>query len=194
MKNASDAEFQSEYQKSAVKLKAAEQQLKDFCKATNQQRDKFREQVLGFDKIQAQKAVWTEKKIENEFKSDYGEVVFNALTKKERYDIIKNKERLSNFSARKWYLSHDEKIPDLIDKTRSIEEQAHQACELRNAFRTITRDMMNDIEERKELDERYPNKTFEELLQDKMKRKGLTKAEAIEDILKTATNANVKHR
>ena len=66
IKNASDAEtkalFQSEYQKSAVKLKTAEQQLKDFCKVTNQQRDKFREQVLGFSRSEAQKAVWASKK------------------------------------------------------------------------------------------------------------------------------------
>ena len=66
IKNASDAEtkamFQSEYQKSAAKLKTAEQQLKDFCKATNQQRDKFREQVLGFSRSEAQKAVWASKK------------------------------------------------------------------------------------------------------------------------------------
>lgn len=46
----------------SVKLKTAEKKLKDFCKATGQDRDKFREQVLGFSRSQAQKAVWANKK------------------------------------------------------------------------------------------------------------------------------------
>lgn len=82
---------------------------------------------------------------------------------------------------------HDEKIPDLIDKSSSIEKQAREAFELRNSFRTITRDMMKDQKTRKELDKSDPNKTFEELLESKMKRKGLTREEAIADILRTAT-------
>lgn len=122
-----------------------------------------------------------------EFKQKYGEYACNALTEKEKYDILKNKESLSNLDARKWYLAHDEKIPDLIDKSGSIEKQARQAFELRNSFRTITRDMMKDQETRKELDKSDPNKTFEELLESKMRRKGLTREEAIADILRTAT-------
>lgn len=121
------------------------------------------------------------------FKQKYGEYACNALTEKEKYDILKNKESLSNLEARKWYLEHDEKIPDLIDKNGSIEKQAREAFELRNSFRTITRDMMKDQKTRKELDKSDPNKTFEELLESKMKRKGLTREEAIADILRTAT-------
>lgn len=59
--NAQDADLkstmQTDYQKSAVKLKAAEQDLKAFCKATGQDRDRFREQVLGFSRSKAQRAV-----------------------------------------------------------------------------------------------------------------------------------------
>lgn len=51
---------------------------------------------------------------------------------------------------------------------------------------------MADQETRKELDQKHPNKTFEELLDDKMKRKGLTREQAIEDILKTATKTNAE--
>nr|DAV98844.1 MAG TPA: minor capsid protein [Caudoviricetes sp.] len=61
VKNASDnsikAAMQKKYQDSAVKLKTAEKSLKEFCNATNQDRDRFREQVLGFGRSQAQRAV-----------------------------------------------------------------------------------------------------------------------------------------
>ena len=50
--------------------------------------------------------------------------------------------------------------------------------------------MMADEETRKKLDEERPNKTFEELIESKMKRKGMTREEAIQDILETATKSN----
>lgn len=59
---ATKAAAQAEYSKSAVKLKAAEQKLKDFCRDTGQDRDKFREQVVGFGRSEAQKAVQANKK------------------------------------------------------------------------------------------------------------------------------------
>lgn len=52
----------ADHQAMSVKLKTAERELKDFCKATGQDRDKFREQVLGFGKSEAQRAVWANKK------------------------------------------------------------------------------------------------------------------------------------
>lgn len=54
--------FSAQYQKSAVKLKAAEKKLQEFCAAAGQDRDKFREQEIGFGRSQAQKAVWANKK------------------------------------------------------------------------------------------------------------------------------------
>lgn len=45
---------------------------------------------------------------------------------------------------------------------------------------------MADQKLRKELDISDPNKSFEELLTDKMQRKNLSRDEAIADILKTA--------
>lgn len=60
---ATRATAQAEYSKSAVHLKANEEKLKDFCKQTGQNRDRFREQVLGFNKSTAQKAVHAAKKI-----------------------------------------------------------------------------------------------------------------------------------
>lgn len=98
--------------------------------------------------------------------------------------------KLSNRAARKWYLAHDKRILELVDHSQSIEEQARQACELRIAYRTQTRDLMRDQIARKRLDEEYPSKSFEELLEDKMRRKGLTREEAILDIYETAVKTN----
>ena len=52
-----NAAAQAEYSKSAVHLKANEEKLKDFCKQTGQNRDRFREQVYGFGRSEAQRAV-----------------------------------------------------------------------------------------------------------------------------------------
>lgn len=54
---ATRATAQAEYSKSAVHLKANEEKLKDFCKQTGQNRDRFREQVYGFGRSEAQLAV-----------------------------------------------------------------------------------------------------------------------------------------
>jgi phage terminase Nu1 subunit (DNA packaging protein) len=45
---------------------------------------------------------------------------------------------------------------------------------------------MKDQKLRKQLDETDPNKSFEELLADKMQRKNLTREQAVQDILNTA--------
>lgn len=54
---ATNAVAQAEYSKSAVHLKANEAKLKDFCRQTGQDRDRFREQVYGFGRSEAQRAV-----------------------------------------------------------------------------------------------------------------------------------------
>jgi hypothetical protein len=63
---ATDAELKeaakADYQAVAFKLKTAEQELKAFCRTTNQDRDRFREQSIGFGRSQAQKAVQAAKK------------------------------------------------------------------------------------------------------------------------------------
>lgn len=59
---ATRATAQAEFDRSARYLKANEAKLKDFCRQTGQDRDRFREQVLGFNKSTAQKAVHAAKK------------------------------------------------------------------------------------------------------------------------------------
>lgn len=52
----------ADYQATAAKLKAAEKDLQTFCNQTGQDRDRFREQVLGFSRSEAQNAVHAAKK------------------------------------------------------------------------------------------------------------------------------------
>lgn len=59
---ATRATAQAEFERSARYLKNNEAKLKDFCRQTGQDRDRFREQVLGFNKSTAQKAVHAAKK------------------------------------------------------------------------------------------------------------------------------------
>lgn len=98
--------------------------------------------------------------------------------------------KLGNTEVRRWYVDRVSKIADDIDKSLPMEEQARQAFEARNKLRTEARNMMADEETRKMLDSLRPNKTFEELVESKMKRKGLTREEAIQDVYDTATKTN----
>lgn len=109
------------------------------------------------------------------------------LTNADYSDILFMKGKMSDVEVRKWYLAHDKNIPNLIDKSLSMEQQAKQACELRNKFRTQARNLMADQEKRRELDITDPNKTFEEHITSKMERKNMTREQAVEDVLKTAT-------
>ncbi len=53
------------------------------------------------------------------------------LSNKSYEEIIDMKGKMSDVDVRKWYLAHDKTIPDLIDTSLPIEQQARQACELR---------------------------------------------------------------
>lgn len=67
---------------------------------------------------------------------------------------------MSNKDVRLWYKAHDERISEIIDKTKSIEAQAREAFELRNTYRTQARELMNDQKARAELDKLHINPTF----------------------------------
>ena len=176
VENAPDEEtkavLQADYVANAVKLKESEKQLKTFCSQTGQRRDTFREQVDGFGRSAAQKAVQAAK---------------TDLTHRDYNDIIHMKGKMSDRDARLWYVAHDKNIPDLIDRTKPIEDQARQACDLRNQYRYQARELMADQEKRKKLDITDPIKSFDELMQHKMEDKGLSYEKALEDIVKTAT-------
>ena len=101
-----------------------------------------------------------------------------------------SKMLMDNKEVRKQYIDEVSRIKENIDKSLPLEEQAKQACEARNAIRKKAREQMADVELKKKLDKDKPSKTFEERILDKMKRKKMTREEAIQDIYDTATKTN----
>ena len=95
-----------------------------------------------------------------------------------------------NQSVREWYVANVRDIGNRIDETKSLEDQARQAYEMRNNMRSQARAAMADTETAKMLDETFPEPTFEELIDQKMKKKGLTREDAIADIRRSATTTN----
>lgn len=108
------------------------------------------------------------------------------LTSGKNYSNIK----LDNKSVRIAYKKCVNSIKDKIDHTSTLEEQAKSAFLLRNTYRDRARRLMADEETRNFLNREHPNKTFEELVKDKMKRKSMTYEETLNDILETATKTN----
>lgn len=80
---------------------------------------------------------------------------------------------LSNVDARKWYLESEAKIPSMIDKNLSLEQQAKQAFDLRNQFRTEARELMSDRELAESLYKSDPNLTWAQVVE-KQANKGLS--------------------
>lgn len=181
----SNAPFTDNRSDEEIALYSKQQAYSRRMRADRSQFERYR-QRLGED---APKSFHTFRRIKNADGQKWKEMqekYRNYLYSQDFDDIIDMKGKMSDYNVRKWYLAHDKKIPDLIDKSLPIEEQAKQACALRNKFRTQARDLMADQKLRKELDISDPNKSFEELLTDKMQRKNLSRDEAIADILKTA--------
>ena len=172
------------FDKAAYKLKQQEQQLKSYCEKNGLAYKPDRTATPGYGRSQAAKTT-----------AGYKRQLEVEKLKTELFDvdkctddvIMKLNGKLSDREARQWYLEQDRRIPEMIDKTLPLEEQAKQAFELRNKFRTQTRDLMKDQEKRKKLDREEPNKSFEELIDKKMREKKLSREEAYKDIIKTAS-------
>ncbi|MGB6054309.1 MAG: hypothetical protein WBG17_03615 [Burkholderiaceae bacterium] len=72
---------------------------------------------------------------------------------------------LSNLGVRQWYLDQAARIPQLVDSTATLEQQARQAVDLRNAFRSAARDAMLDQETADMLRATNPNLTWDQVVQ-----------------------------
>ena len=83
-----------------------------------------------------------------------------------------NSGTLSNVEARTWYLQQESKIPGMINKNFTLEQQAQQAVSLRNQFRTQARDLMADRDLAASLNKTDPNMTWEQTVK-KYSDKGL---------------------
>ena len=179
---------------SQIRLQRLNDEYARFSKAAGLPTQRERAQVAGFGKGQAARAKAGVNKeinnvIANAANSDkiiLSEDMESLIAEKPFHEIRAMSGKLSDRAARKWYLAQDAAIAAKIDRGQSIETQARQAFELRNQNRTHARDLMRDQKKRAELDQTDPNKSFEELISHKMSDKGLSRDEAIEDILRTA--------
>ena len=207
--------LKNDFDNLSVKLKSHEAKYKDFSYKTGLLPQKQRLQMYGFNRSVSQKAVHARKNLYNNAKTiiseknmpknieDFSKICYNAngellseLSNLHFEDAKKINGMFNNKVVRAWYLSHDKKIPELIDSTLSLDEQAKQAFELRNTYKVNARDLMLDQIERKQLDIDEPIKTFEELVQHK-KDKGLEGDEIYKDIIsssaKTRKSVNKKY-
>lgn len=182
-------------QNDQIRYQILMQDYKRFSKAAGLRLQHDRLEMSGFGPKQAKNAILTVdkkfkeilEKASNGDKIELDNDMESIIADKPFEQLQPLKEKLSDRAVRKWYNTQDAAIPSQIDQSLSIEDQARQACELRNQNRTNARDLMRNQKKRRELDITDPNKSFEELIEDKMKRKNLTREQAIADILKTAT-------
>ena len=120
----------------------------------------------------------------------------------EKSDIIFNTEDVDKYvgqpivetdnqHVREWYVANVSHIPYMIDKSGTIEMQAREAYSLRNKFKHEARVAMSDRFAAIILERNKVAKSFDELIASKMERKGLSREEAIADILATASTTNI---
>ncbi|MDO5096511.1 MAG: minor capsid protein [Peptostreptococcaceae bacterium] len=120
--------------------------------------------------------------------------------KKERQRVLNSMDykdswfgKFSNREVRYWYKSKIESIPSQLNTTLPLKEQAIQSTDLRNKYKKQARDMMEDQKKRQELDSQEKPKSFEYLLQRKLKKYGLTEEEAYKDIIRSSTTSNERY-
>ena len=101
--------------------------------------------------------------------------------------------KLDNKEARLWYKAHDENIPNLIDKTQTLEQQARQAYSLRNQYRFETRELMKNQKQRKWLDKNKKSITFDELVEHKKREYGLSGDNIYKDIIRSSGTTNKEY-
>ena len=201
--------LQHDYDKLAFNLTKQNETYNKFCADNDLQSQYDRIKAADFSRKQEKVAKKAARRYQNEQNSADAttkntEKMANKVEKANDADIIEVKKGSKNYigqpiistdnrSVREWYVANVNDISNQIDRTKPFEDQVRQAFELRNKYKHEARMAMANKETAKLLDEFRAEKTFEELLSDKMRHKGLTRHEALEDILKTAsiTNANV---
>jgi len=99
--------------------------------------------------------------------SDYYVTQDGTVIPKEKY------HSMSGHDVREWYLSQENRIPEMIDENQSIQEQAYKAFSFRNEIRTTARELMSDRVYAELLYETDNNLTWEEII-NKQINKGLT--------------------
>lgn len=160
----------------SIKFKRQEAQMNAFCEKIGLLVDNARVQKYGFGRSTAQKAT----SIHNSY-----------LIDRDYNDIIYMKGRMSDVDVRKWYNVHDKKIYELIDKSKSLEEQARQAHSLRNQYKYQALELMKDQEKRKMLDAQYPLQDFDYYF-NKYKTNSISEEEVYKRIIDSSMRPNKK--
>ncbi|MDR2992797.1 MAG: hypothetical protein LBV11_03030, partial [Bacillus cereus] len=92
---------------------------------------------------------------------------------------------LTPYQARVWYSWRKASIRDMLDKTKSLEEQAKQAFNLRNEIRTGTRSVMKDKDIAEFLNKNEPNRIWEDMITN-TKNKGFSGDDVWEEIISSS--------
>jgi YD repeat-containing protein len=102
---------------------------------------------------------------------------------------------MSNVEARQWYLGQDARIPESLNPSASLEDQAHQAFDLRNANRTDARELMSDRVTADRLYREDPNWTWKQMI-DYRRASGLSDQQTYQSIIESAqkTRASVNQQ
>lgn len=95
---------------------------------------------------------------------------------------------LSNVDARKWYLSKEAQIKELMDTSLPLDQQAKQAFNLRNYFRTRARELMSDRTLAEELMKTNPNSTWNQIVT-KYQGQGFTGDDLWNEIIEASTRS-----
>ncbi|MBR3515779.1 MAG: hypothetical protein IKO10_05640 [Lachnospiraceae bacterium] len=98
--------------------------------------------------------------------------------------------KTDNQSIREWYVANVEAIPEWVAGVEPLRAKAKAAFYMRNWLKQTARRAMEDTETAGLLEKYRPVPKFDDLLKKKMREKGLTRKEALEDILETASKTN----
>jgi len=96
---------------------------------------------------------------------------------------------LNNFETRRWYLDQEARIPEIIDNSLPLDQQAKQAFEFRNQIRTQAREAMSDRALADELFGTRPNLTWDQVVK-KYTDKGFSGDGLYQEIIKAAQRSN----
>ena len=101
-----------------------------------------------------------------------------------------NHLQLSNKEVREVYNAKIAEIRITPNEGQTEEELSQEVHNLRNKYRTNARLLMEDWQSRSGIEFKNPCLSYEETISDKMKRKGMTREEAIRDIILTSKTTN----
>ncbi|WP_082063166.1 minor capsid protein [Paenibacillus sp. IHBB 10380] len=188
-----DMKYEEWYQKHVVDKYGKDEVETMKKKATNEANDKKEydkyKRIFGKDLgaknfVEYQDLKYTNSEKWNTLKGQKQKVLNSKDYRKSFYGMFGDKE------VREWYMHHDKNIPNKLNTSKSIKEQAIQAHSLRNKYRTEARSMMSDRVGADTLNETRPNQTFEELIAHKKKKYGLNETDSYTDIIRSSQTVN----